>query len=121
MLSKRVVLPILLIGMGAAVAYVGKTGAISPDMLLSKVTSSVKGVSTQNTSTYQPPEKPKPKSLREIETKLEEIKKDMGNLNVEDITNSSPQFQKITRDIENLHDLPRNQAKEACLQVCSGL
>lgn len=53
--------------------------------------------------------------------KIESIKKEAGNINIEEIASSSSQVQKIINDIKNLQNLPNSQLKDACLKICSGL
>lgn len=61
---------------------------------------------------------PQPQALQE---KIAEIKETINNLDAGEIASSSPQVQKVMRDIKGLQDYPRNQAKEMCQQVCSRL
>lgn len=56
-----------------------------------------------------------------LQGKLDSIKKDVGGLTVSDIASSSPQLKKVIDDLQNLQKLPRNQAKEACYNICKGL
>lgn len=53
-----------------------------------------------------------------VEDKVEDIKREVGNLKVEDIATSSPQVQKILKDIQALQQYPKNQAKELCENLC---
>lgn len=56
-----------------------------------------------------------------LQEKLESIKQDAENVNISEIATSSPQVQKIINDIKNLQNLPSNQLKDACLNICKGL
>jgi hypothetical protein len=74
----------------------------------------------------EPVEKPKIKSPNinlqsQVNSKLSEIKKNIGGLNPEEVASTSPQIQKVLKDIEGLKDLPANEAKDACMKICSGI
>lgn len=88
----------------------------------SNVSSTVKNV--EGVSVEQSPS-PSPVISQEIkrgvELKLNELKKEVSNINVVEIASSSPAVQKVLNDIKNLQSLPQTQAKEACLKICSGL
>ena len=61
-------------------------------------------------------------SVKEVlQKKLDSIKKDVANLNIEEIATSSPQFQKIVNDLKALEQIPKNQVKEYCMKVCGSL
>jgi len=65
-------------------------------------------------------EKPKPISIKGVNLteKLEEIKSQVNQLDVKDLAQSSPQYQKLMQDLQGLSELPKNQVKEACYNVC---
>lgn len=52
---------------------------------------------------------------------IESIKADVEDLNVTEIATSSPQVQKIIKDIQSLQKYPESQAKEMCQKICSSL
>lgn len=52
---------------------------------------------------------------------LDDIKKNIQSLDAAEIASSSPQVQKVLRDIQGIKDLPANQAREMCLKICSGI
>ena len=56
-----------------------------------------------------------------LEKQVESIKKEAGNINIEEIASSSSQVQKIINDIKNLQNLPKDKTKEACYNICKGL
>lgn len=65
---------------------------------------------------------PKTSSVQKaLKEKLEDVKKEVGNLNIESIASSSPQIQKVINDLNALKQYPINQVKDACLKVCNGL
>lgn len=55
----------------------------------------------------------------EVYEKVENIKREISNLSFTEVASSSPQMQKILKDIQNLENLPKNQAKEACQKICN--
>ncbi len=70
--------------------------------------SSAKGASTQD-------------ELPNIGNAIESVKKEISNINVNEIASSSPQIQKVLNDIKNLQSYPANQVKETCFKICNGL
>ena len=76
-------------------------------------------------SVEKPVEKPsvKPPSFNfsSVESAISDIKENVESLDAEEIASSSPQIQKVLRDIQGIKDLPANQAREMCLKVCSGI
>ncbi|MEX2012961.1 MAG: hypothetical protein WD967_00985 [Candidatus Levyibacteriota bacterium] len=52
---------------------------------------------------------------------INNIKQEINTINVADLATSSPQVKKILDDIKALPSYPANQAKEICLNFCSGL
>lgn len=68
-------------------------------------------------------EKPKIKPpvdlSNELETTFDEVRKSVLNLSPEEVATTSPQIQKVLRDIEGIKNLPQNEAKEACHKICS--
>lgn len=57
----------------------------------------------------------------EAQKKLENVKQEISSLSIADLASSSPQVRKIIEDVQNLEQAPRNQAKEACYNICKGL
>lgn len=70
-------------------------------------------------------QKGKPPSIQEIksavESKVEDIQKEVKNLDFNEIASSSPQIQKIIKDIKALEKYPSNQAKQICENICKSL
>jgi uncharacterized membrane protein YhiD involved in acid resistance len=59
------------------------------------------------------------KNVKEnVDKRLEKIKEDIDNLNAVDVTTQSPQVKKIIEDLQSLQNLPKDQAKNFCEQVC---
>lgn len=75
--------------------------------------SMVMGLTTQR-------EKPKPISIKGVNLteKLQDLKSQVNNLDVKDLAESTPQYQKLIKDLQSLQELPKNQMKETCLNVC---
>lgn len=82
-------------------------------------TTSVKGAATknENNSGFNAQQQVK----ENLQEKIDSIKQQANSLNVQDIASSSPQVQKVIQDLKGLGDLPRNQAKDACFNICKGL
>lgn len=57
----------------------------------------------------------------QVQEKLEEVKKQVATLNISDIAQNSPQYQKVVSDLQNLQGLPKEEAKKACLNICDSL
>ncbi len=58
---------------------------------------------------------------KSVSRTIESIKEDVKDLNVTEIATSSPQVQKIIKDIQSLQKYPESQAKEMCQKICSSL
>lgn len=54
---------------------------------------------------------------RNVESKLDDLKKEVNNINVVEIATSTPAVQKVLDDIKNLQNYPQNQ----CLNICNDL
>lgn len=55
----------------------------------------------------------------EVGSKIEELKKNIEGLDPVEVASSSPQIQKVLKDMEGLKDLPSNEAKSMCMKLCS--
>lgn len=53
-----------------------------------------------------------------LEDRVELIKDDLENVDVEEIASSSPQIQKILNDIKSIKDLPSSTARQTCENLC---
>ncbi len=56
-----------------------------------------------------------------VQGKLDEIKKEITDLNASDLASSSPQVQKVLSDLKSLQKYPQTQAKDVCEKICGGL
>ncbi|OGH21636.1 MAG: hypothetical protein A2629_01890 [Candidatus Levybacteria bacterium RIFCSPHIGHO2_01_FULL_41_15] len=108
--KKRVFLALLsVLTIGAGFFY-----AFNSDILKDK--------KSQNLATKTQSEHSKVLSAQDFEEdvrkQVDAIKEQAANINLEEIASSSPQIQNLVNDIKALQDLPRNQAREACMNIC---
>ncbi len=83
---------------------------------------SVKGARTSSISPAQNnPEVSAPDLNSTLQNQVNTIQQEISNLNLAEIASSSPQVQKVINDMKTLQNLPRDQAKSACQQICNGL
>ena len=73
---------------------------------------SVKGVSSQA-------EKQAVNITKDFESKLTDIKKEVGKIDIVEIASSSPQVQKVINDLKALQNYPKDQAKDMCEKICN--
>jgi len=108
---------IILIGIGLELK-----GSIISNLLSNKNSHS-SSASVKGLTIYETPNKSEsvPDIGSAIQQKIESIKQDAENVNISEIATSSPQVQKIINDIKNLQNLPSNQLKDVCLNICKGL
>ncbi len=90
-----------------------------PQNLALKNSKSVEGANTNVNSLTQDNTASNLKT--NIQDQLNTIKQEASGINLAEIATSSPQVQKVIDDIKSIQNLPRNQAKDFCEQVCSGL
>lgn len=57
----------------------------------------------------------------ELQEKMNNIKQEVMNLNVSEVASSSPQIQKVIKDLKSLEEYPRTKASEVCQQICNSL
>lgn len=57
----------------------------------------------------------------DVMDRLEMIKREIVNLNAMDIASSSPQVQKIIKDLQDLQKYPSSQIKDLCQNMCKSL
>lgn len=89
-------------------------------------TESVKGVSVDEDKSPTPTTSEAKidiqKAVRDtVKEKLEELRKEALKIDVAEIASSSPQIQKLIKDLSSIRDYPVNQAKEICEKVCGNL
>lgn len=79
----------------------------------------VKRTEPKKIGDVQPPSIEEVKSA--VQSKVEDIQKDVKSLDFNEIASSSPQIQKIINDIKALEKYPSNQAKQICENICKSL
>ena len=57
----------------------------------------------------------------QVNSSLEDVKDSIENMDPEEVASSSPQIQKVLRDIQGIKNLPVDKARDACYSVCSRL
>ena len=57
----------------------------------------------------------------QLSTSIENIKESVSSIDPEEVASSSPQIQKVLRDIQGIRNLPTDKARQACYSICSGL
>ena len=80
---------------------------------------SVKGISTQKQENVSMPSTSKLQNS--LQQKLDSIKQEVSKIDIAEIASSSPQIQKLIKDLNALKDYPGNQIKDICQKICSGL
>lgn len=129
---KRIILTLIILFVLGGIIYGAKVFILDKNKISQKKTSNdVAGISIQKEQVSGEPEdkidlkSTFPSSAKElqvnIQQKLDAVKEEVNNLNVQDIASSSPQVQKVLSDIKNLEQYPKNQVKEACQKICDGL
>lgn len=83
-------------------------GFSSTEESLEKPKSQIRGLSADEVS----------KNVQEAVVSLQE---QAESLNIEEVATSSPQVQKIINDLKTLKDVPKNELKNTCERICSGL
>lgn len=117
--KKRIFVGLLILAFLIGVGYYLLKNSLTDKNRL-KFFGGVKGVATKN-------DQPSPSFTgsgglqSDLQQKLESVKKQVNNLDIGDLTSSSPQVKKVIEDLQALQQLPRNQVKEACYNICKGL
>ncbi len=80
----------------------------------------VEGVSTtlDKKNTPTPKVSLQQKIRSEVQDQVENIRQDILNLDPAQVATTSPQIQKILRDLGALEQYPKTQAKELCENIC---
>jgi hypothetical protein len=85
---------------------------------------SILGDSTVKKASEVEKPKVKPPSVdlqSKVGASLADIKNNIANLDPEEVASSSPQIQKVLQDMQGIKDLPKDEAKNACMRICSGI
>ena len=78
------------------------------------VKTDVKGVSTEAVN-------PVSDIKKNIQNQIDNLKTEAQNINIVDVATSSPQVQKVINDLKAIQDYPKNQLRQTCEKICSGL
>ncbi|OGH24370.1 MAG: hypothetical protein A3B47_01225 [Candidatus Levybacteria bacterium RIFCSPLOWO2_01_FULL_39_24] len=111
--KKRIFIAVFLFILLIAGGYLFKIRFL--DEYLSQQAKSVKGVGTAEKITEPAFKTNIQEALKE---KINNLKQEVSGLNISEIASSSPQVQKILKDIKSLEQYPTNQIKEICRKIC---
>lgn len=113
--KKRIFTVFFLITVLAVGAYFFKTRFLDQN-LSPKEVKSVKGISLEeeNRDSDENADIDVQKTVKE---KINSLQQEIFGLNIAEIASSSPQVQKIIKDMQALQQYPANQIKEACREV----
>lgn len=116
--KKKIIVGILIAGLVVGIVLHFLQPLINDDQrsraqLYNKVgnTKEVAGVSTSKSGSFT--------AVGGVQSSIDSIQEQITQLDVTEIASSSPQMQKIIKDIQSIQQFPRNQAKEMCQQVCN--
>lgn len=112
--------------LGGLLGLITMTIVIVGILMINKNPQMVAGVRTQkevvqNVSEKKSEEKISDNVKANVSENLDKIKEQVAGLSAQDLMSSSPQIQKVIKDLQDLQKYPKNQAKEACLKICEGL
>ncbi|OGH20668.1 MAG: hypothetical protein A3D74_05190 [Candidatus Levybacteria bacterium RIFCSPHIGHO2_02_FULL_37_13] len=116
--KKRIVIVVFILIILGLAGYFGKTFILEKNKfdLFGK---SVKGISTQKQENAS---LPSASSLQNsLQQKLDYIKQETSKLDIAEIASSSPQIQKLIKDLNSLKNYPSDQIKEVCQNICKSL
>lgn len=129
MIAVIILLAIIGIGYKAKVLVLGKNQSNSAQTF--SKSSAVAGANTEDQSdssndTQIPSFSFSPQTMQttiqsSAQEKLNDIKKQVADINIQDIASSSPQVQKVINDLKSLENYPRDQAKQMCENICKNL
>lgn len=57
-------------------------------------------------------------STADLQTQLNNLEQKIQHLSVADVASASPQVQEIIQQVQNIQNLPKDQAKSVCQQIC---
>jgi len=107
---RKIVMGIIVLGIVAAVVYSQKDLIQHYNAMNTKEVAGVT-IKQQEQSTQTKVAAP---SI-DLQKKIIDIADQVSNLDVKEVTASSPQVQKVLKDMEALKNLPKNEAKNACM------
>jgi len=111
--KKRIFIAVFLLLLLIVGGYFFKTRVLGEN--LSQQLKSIKGFNAEE----NPAEPAFKLNIQEaVKEKINSIKQEVSGLDIAEIASSSPQVQKILRDIKSLEQYPTNQLKEICRKIC---
>ena len=127
--KKRIFIAIFLLILLGIGAYFFKTKILGEKLSIfatkfSELSKSVKGVNINENKSPKTNEAKIDiqKAVKDtVKEKIEELRKEALKIDVAEIASSSPQIQKLIKDLSSIKDYPANQAKEICEKVCGRL
>lgn len=117
--KKKIALGLVVAGVLLFSAYKIKTLVLDVKQDLKKEKVSIKEVEGASTKDVKFSLPTKDEIRESVSEKVVSIKQEIERLRLEEVASSSPQVQKIIKDIQSIEEYPRNQAKEMCQQICS--
>ncbi len=114
--KKKVVIVIFLIAFGIFVAMQIKNTFFPGTSILGEST-------VKKASEVEKPEieSPNLNLQSKVVDSIDQVKEDVANIDPEEVASSSPQIQKVLKDIQGIKNLPSDKVKEACYKACSSL
>lgn len=111
--KKRIFIAVFLLTLLVLGGYFFKTKVLNEDS--AQIAKSVKGTNIIDNN-IEPDLKT---NIQEaVKEKINNLKQEVSSLDILEIASSSPQVQKILRDIKSLEQYPVNQARDMCKKIC---
>jgi len=98
---------VVLIGIGFEAKDLALGPNANPSTTVAKP--AVKGATTQVVPTIK----------KNVQDQLNNLESEAQNVNLVEVASSSPQVQKVIKDLKALQDYPKNQVKATCEQICN--
>ncbi|MBP9719034.1 MAG: hypothetical protein KBD46_01060 [Candidatus Levybacteria bacterium] len=113
--KKKIAIGVIILGLVLFVGYQNR------ERILSYNKQPIRAVAGVETVVKQESNKTVVLPSFDIQEKIETITQQVSNLDVSEVAASSPQIQKVLKDMESLKNIPQDQAKDACLNICRSL
>lgn len=100
------------------------------DSAIAKRATPIKGITVDKNRSSSPTEDKEDKKITlptaddikvNAEKRFEDIRKEIESINIIEIASSSPQIQKIIKDLKSLEQYPKNQTREMCENICKSI
>lgn len=118
LLTLGVVLFLLVGGFGAKQLFLGTQTSL-PNAIGAK--QDVKGASTVNSDAATTSQGISLPSSGDMQQQLSNIEQQISHLSMKDIASSSPQVQQVIQQIQTIQNVPANEEKSMCQQVCGSV